>query len=81
MEAAPALDGEQRWRRPLLFEPISQRCDAHLADVRALSKLFDDGEAFLARELGDDGAVGSYRLRGSGLTVVVRHQPRPRGAG
>jgi len=64
---------------PLLFDPPEQRSEAHLADLRALAGLFDDGDEFLERELAGSEQTAVYRLQGSGLRVVIRHRSRDLG--
>ena len=70
---------DERFSTPRLFDPVEQRSDRHIADLRELSRLFEEGGLFLDRELQGLTAPASYTLRGSGLTAVLRHGSRDLG--
>ena len=70
---------ENRFATPRLFDPVSERSDEHLADLRDLAGLFADGRLFLDRELQGSRQTAGYRLRASGLTAVLRHGSRDLG--
>jgi FkbM family methyltransferase len=72
-------DGEGRYATPRLFDPVDQRSEAHVADLRELADLFEDGQLFFDRELQGSRATASYQLRRSGLTAVLRHGSRDLG--
>lgn len=76
---AAAARGDARFSTPRLFDPVDQRSDGHVADLRELAQLFDDGGLFLDRELQGSQATAAYTLRGSGLTAVLRHGSRDLG--
>ncbi len=77
MPGAHGADG--RFAMPRLFDPVDQRSDGHIADLRELARLFGEDGLFLDRELQGSRATAAYTLRGSGLTAVLRHGSRDLG--
>jgi FkbM family methyltransferase len=62
-----------RWDHSPLFDPPSRRPPRADEDVAAVAALVDDPTTFVARERGERGALGEYRLRQTGRRFVMRH--------
>ena len=78
-DTPPAPQGERRWQRSRLFDLPAERSDQQIEELRELATVFVDPQAFVEAELSSAGETAAYRLRGSGLTVVLRHGSRDLG--